>query len=588
MNNYRTGLQRADIYRIGGRIAAIYALFAALWILLSDQVLSLLVTDAVLLSRLQTVKGWCFVAATAGLLFLLVVRYLREISRRDARLNEVVLGVSQEVGEEFFSSLAEHIAKALNVRYVFIGELIGSSQDRVRSVAVFASGEHASQFEYALHATPCADVVNGELCSYASGVQALFPEDRLLQTMEVEGYIGTPLRSAGRKPLGLVVIMDDKPLQDVEQAASLLTIIGVRAANELERRRSEEALQRQFSQISTIFDSLNAIVYVASLETHELLYLNRYGVQLFGEQWRGRPCYQVLQTDQPGPCAFCTNDQLVHGGKILGPCVWEFQNTVTGHWFQCIDKAIRWTNGEIVRLEIAIDISERKETEQVQEQIISAVSHEMRTPLTAILGYTEYLRDYVESDEERRSCLETLYGEAERLSELIDNFLQMQRFKEHNVQIRRTSVPVLALIDRVCNHFAFTRETHPISIDCPAALPDILGDKDGLAQVLENLLSNAIKYSPGGGPIKVRAGCSNDEMVLSVADTGIGLTTEQQAKVFDRFYRVDNSDRRRIGGTGLGLTLARDIVELHGGRIWVESDPGKGSTFAFSIPLEAG
>jgi len=586
MQNYRTGLQFSDIYRVGGRIAAIYAGFAALWILLSDELLSLLVSDAVTLSRLQTVKGWFFVATTAGLLFLLVVRFLKAISSRDAKLNEVVLAVSQEVGEEFFASLAEHLAKALNVRYAFIGELIDPAREVVRTVAVSAGGQPAPQFEYSLYATPCANVLDGELCSYPSGVQALFPDDHLLQTMGVESYIGTPLRGAGRVPLGLVVIMDDKPLQDVELAESLLTIVAVRAANELERRRSEADLQLQFRQISTIFDSLNAIVYVASLETYELLYLNRYGVQLFGENWQGKPCYRVLQLEQPGPCAFCTNDQLVHGGKILGPCLWEFQNTVSGRWFQCIDKAIRWTNGEIVRLEIAIDISERKEMEQLQEQLISAVSHEMRTPLTAILGYAEYLRDHLVSDEERHSCLETLYGEAERLSELIDNFLQMQRFREPDVQIHRLPLAVPALLERVCHLFDFTQATHPVTIECPGDLPEILGDADGLAQVLENLLSNAIKYSPDGGAILVRAECGSNEIVISVQDAGIGLSAEQQAQVFDRFYRVDNSDRRRIGGTGLGLTLARNIVELHGGRIWVASAPGKGSTFAFSLPLQ--
>jgi PAS domain S-box-containing protein len=136
------------------------------------------------------------------------------------------------------------------------------------------------------------------------------------------------------------------------------------------------ALAEQFEQLSTIFDSLEAVVYVADLDTHELLYLNAYAQARFGREGLGKPCFSVLQTGQGGPCDFCTNHRLVSAGVPLAPHVWEFRNTVTGQWFQCIDRAIRWTDGRLVRMEVAVDITERKLAEEaVREasQMLEAV-----------------------------------------------------------------------------------------------------------------------------------------------------------------------------------------------------------------------
>ncbi len=142
------------------------------------------------------------------------------------------------------------------------------------------------------------------------------------------------------------------------------------------RRQVEEALLNQFKQISAIFDSVNALVYVADISTHELLFINAYGANLFGEDCLGKACYAVLQSDQGGPCAFCTNDQLIQNGLPQAPYVWEFQNTVTGKWFLCIDKAIPWIDGRLVRLEIAVDISDRKEMERERERLLLSLAAE--------------------------------------------------------------------------------------------------------------------------------------------------------------------------------------------------------------------
>jgi two-component system phosphate regulon sensor histidine kinase PhoR len=351
------------------------------------------------------------------------------------------------------------------------------------------------------------------------------------------------------------------------------------------RRAAEEALKNQFRQISTIFDSLNALVYVADMESGELLFMNRYGALLSGEEWQGKLYHEVLQLGQNGPGASCTNDKLVRDGKPQEPCIWEFQNTVSGRWYQCIDKAVYWTDGRLVRLEIAIDISERKEIEQMKDEMISAVSHEMRTPLTAMLGFTEFLLENEVEAAQRKTYLNTIHKETERLKELIGNFLDLQQSKSRLATYRFRPVEVCLLVKDAAGLFAFDKDSHRIVIDCPEGLPQIEGDEARLHQVLTNIISNALKYSPGESLVTIGARREKDGITIWVKDEGIGIPAEVQEKIFDKFFRVDNSDRRLVGGTGLGLALVREIVSAHGGRVWCESSPGKGSTFYVILPV---
>ncbi|HEX5773113.1 MAG TPA: ATP-binding protein [Geomobilimonas sp.] len=382
----------------------------------------------------------------------------------------------------------------------------------------------------------------------------------------------------------------DGTLIDVEITSHTLTFDGRQAevvlANDVtERRRAETALLTQFSQISTIFDSLNAIVYVADLEDYRLLYMNNYAATLFGGDWRERPCYEVLQEGQTKPCDFCTNDRLVKDGEPLPPCVWEFQNTRTGRWYQCTDKAIRWIDGRLVRMEIAVDITEHKDLERLKDEMVSAVSHEMRTPLTAMLGFTEFMLENEVAREEQQTYLGTMQRETLRLNELIGNFLDLQRLNARRQSFVFSPLAIEAVVGEAIALFQAVSEKHHLVIDCPPDLPKVRGDGTQLYHVLTNLISNAIKYSPYGGTVTVGAHLEEGMVIVRVRDEGIGIPTEELERVFERFYRVDNTDRRTIGGTGLGLSLVREIVHAHQGRAWVESKPGKGSSFYIALPV---
>lgn len=354
------------------------------------------------------------------------------------------------------------------------------------------------------------------------------------------------------------------------------------------RREAQEALKNQFRQISTIFDSLNALVYVADMETHELLFMNKFGTMLSGKDWKGKKCHEVLNLDPEQQCVFCTNEKLVQDGQPQPPQVWEFQNPSSARWYQCIDKAVSWTDGKLVRLQIAVDISERKEIEQMKDEMISAVSHEMRTPLTAMLGFTEYLLENEVDAAQQKVYLNTIYKETERLKDLIGNFLDLQQINARLATYRFSQVDVCLLIKDAVALFALENEKHRLVVQCPEGLPTIRGDEARLHQVLTNLISNAVKYSPPQGLITIGARSEGDSLTIWVKDEGIGIPPELQEKIFEKFYRIDNTDRRLIGGTGLGLALVREIVGAHGGRVEVQSSISEGSTFSITLPVENG
>jgi signal transduction histidine kinase/FixJ family two-component response regulator len=350
------------------------------------------------------------------------------------------------------------------------------------------------------------------------------------------------------------------------------------------RREAEIALNRQFAQFRTIFDAMTAIVYVADMTTYEVIYMNRYASSLFGEDWQGRLCYGLFQNGKDSPCEYCTNPLLVKDGTPQPAITSEHLNKRNGRWYQWTDRAIEWTDGRMVRLQIAIDITDIKEMERIKDEMISAVSHEMRTPLTAMLGFTEFLLDNEVDPQKQRGILETIHKETERLNELIGNFLDMQRLKSETGSFSGENISVAALINGSARLFSCTKDMHQVVVDCPPDLPTIKGDSEKLHQVMINLLSNACKYSPAGSQVTISARASADEVIIAVEDEGIGIAPDLRLKVFERFYRIDNSDRRMVGGTGLGLSLVKDIVDAHHGRVWIEANSPAGCRVMFAIP----
>lgn len=256
----------------------------------------------------------------------------------------------------------------------------------------------------------------------------------------------------------------------------------------------------------------------------------------------------------------------------------------------------RDTRGQLTgRLWVMSDVTRERESDRLKSEFISVVSHELRTPLTSILGYTELLLAREFAPNEQREFVKTVYDEATHLSQIVEDLLGISRLEAGTVNLNQWVGSLRQLISELTaqlNIHLFSR--HRLVIHIPTQLPPVYVDRDKIKQILFNLLTNAAKYSPRGGEIALTVDEPSELppdhphgrfLRVIVRDQGIGIAPEDLPRIWERFYRVDNSNTRRIGGTGLGLAITKALVELHGGRIWVESTIGKGSAFFFTVPI---
>ena len=254
------------------------------------------------------------------------------------------------------------------------------------------------------------------------------------------------------------------------------------------------------------------------------------------------------------------------------------------------DERVR-VNGEDELAQLAGRFNQMAErldqVESVRRRLIGDVSHELRTPLTAIKGSMEGLMDGILPANEE--TFQQIHAEADRLNRLVDDLQELSRVEARAYPLDFRPVDVSSLAQTVTKRLAPQAESKRISlhVELPPGLPPLLADEDRAIQILTNLTGNALQYTPEEGRVTIFAKRVNDEVQISVRDTGIGIPPEHLSHIFDRFYRVDKSRSRQSGGgSGIGLTIARALVEAHGGRIWVESaGEGAGSTFTFTLPI---
>ncbi len=227
-----------------------------------------------------------------------------------------------------------------------------------------------------------------------------------------------------------------------------------------------------------------------------------------------------------------------------------------------------------------------KRGESLKSELISIVSHELRTPLTALQGFSELLLTRDSSSEEARLWTLTINEEAKRLAKILDDLLNVSRIEAGAVRLQIAPTSIDEVVREVVSLFSAQSTKHGFALDFDGDGLCVSADRERLTQILDNLLSNAVKYTPGGGTIRVSAAAHDGAAVISVADEGLGIPTEELPKLFLRFHRVDTPDRVSIRGTGLGLYITQQLVAMHGGTISVESQVGRGSTFTFTLPLE--
>ena len=260
---------------------------------------------------------------------------------------------------------------------------------------------------------------------------------------------------------------------------------------------------------------------------------------------------------------------------------------------QCEFSVIQRESGFISGLVCVLtDVTEQQKIDRERRNFVSNVSHELRTPLTSIKSYTEALVDGAwENKEIAPGFLKVIETETDRMMRMITDLLNLSRMDQNRLGLEKEFINMNELVLHIVNRFEMVLQSEPYREKNYRILTDITQrdlwvelDQDKITQVLDNIINNAIKYSPDGGRIIVRLMETHTDIIVSVSDEGLGIARNDIPHLFDRFYRVDKARSRAMGGSGLGLAIAQEVVQLHGGKIWVNSIENKGSTFFVSLP----
>jgi len=386
-----------------------------------------------------------------------------------------------------------------------------------------------------------------------------------------------------------------------DQDGNITGIVGV-TRKITERKKAEEKLRIRDKAIES---SINAVA-MANLEGN-LTYLNPSFLKLWGydneEEILGRPTVEFWQAEEE---AAMVMRAVLEKGGWQGELVARRKDGLVFN-VELSASLVRDEYGKpICMMSCFIDITERKRAEAElqhhyeQEKVLRqnlekevkkrveftrALVHELKTPVTPILASSDLLVEQLQEGPSL-SLAKNIKESASTMNRRIDTLLDLARGELGMLQLNRKQVDPLQLLQKVASEMSPVASSHELSLvlDVPRSLPSIWVDGSRLQQVIINLLTNAFKWSPQGGKVTLRAKQKNDALIVEVQDMGPGIAKENQQKIFDAYYRVE-SDRQRLDGLGLGLALCKTIVESHGGKIWVESKKGKGSSFGFSVPL---
>jgi PAS domain S-box-containing protein len=394
-------------------------------------------------------------------------------------------------------------------------------------------------------------------------------------------YLGVPLLGPEGAPAGVLAVYARSPRtwrpEEIEALQALAGNTSAALANaELYSRVSLEK-ERSVAILANIADGIVAV----DRDGYVVLW-NAAAEQITGvpqDEAIGRTTTQVLQRQlEAGDDEAPSRQRLVsimRGGEEV--------------WLSLSEAVMRDPLGAVAgRIFAFRDISADRMVEQVKSDFVAAVSHEIRTPLTSIYGFAETLlrQDIPFGEEERRTFLGYIASESQRLTEIVDQLLNVARLDAGDLQVEVAPIDVGSVVSEVVETVeeSGVMNGHRFEIDLPEEPLAAEADRDKVRQVFNILLENALRYSPGGGTVTVGARRNADRVEVRVVDEGIGIPAAERDRIFRKFYRAESAARDGAAGTGLGLFIARELVIAMGGRIWVDSTEGEGSSFAFELP----
>lgn len=571
--------------------------------------------------------------------------------RADELLRMISEGTASAKGEEFFRSLARHLASALHVKYAFVAECTDASKTEVRTLAVWNGRRFIDNVTYGVAGTPCEQVMGGEVCLYPTNVQTLFPRDHGLATWNTESYLGVPIRGSSGDVVGHLAVLDEKPLAADARELSMLKIFADRTGVELERKRAQEAVERYTKRLETLREIDRGVLAAQSPEEigdaamrhiRQLIPCRRASVTVFDFE-AGHAVWQAVHAEDAGKMGVGARISLEPFGSLDAlrqGRVHAVEDATTLPQNPTFDllrgEGLRsWINvplvarGELIGTlnvgsehanafgaeeidavrevadSLAIAIQQARLNDQVQRQTVEleqriaertaeleafsySVAHDLRAPLRAIAGFSKVLLEEHAAD---------LDAEGQRVLRIIaDNTKNMGHLIDDLLSLSRLgrqemklqNIDMRELAESVFAELESGNPARKIELSI-AALPPARGDRGMIRQVLVNLFSNALKFTEPREIARIEVGCRPEggENAYYVKDNGVGFDASYAEKMFRVFQRLHRADE--FEGTGIGLAIVQSIIRRHGGRVWAEGKLDEGATLWFTlIPAAAG
>jgi PAS domain S-box-containing protein len=414
----------------------------------------------------------------------------------------------------------------------------------------------------------------------ASADERLLDADPILAA-GYAAYLGVPLSGPEGAPAGVLSVYARRPRtwrpEEIEALLALAGNTSAALANaELYSRVSLEK-ERSVAILANIADGI-----VAVDRDGQVVLWNAAAEEITGvpqDEAIGRTTVQVLQRQLESA------DEQAHAGQRLV----AIQRGGEEVWLSLSEAVMRDPLGVVAgRIFAFRDISADRMVEQVKSDFVAAVSHELRTPLTSIYGFAETLlrQDVPFGEEERRVFLGYIASESERLTEIVDQLLNVARLDAGDLQVELGRIDLGSVVSEVVGTVAESgaMNGHNVEVDLPEEPLAAEADPEKVRQVFSILVENALRYSPQGGTVTVGARRNADRVEVRVVDEGMGIPAAERERIFRKFYRAESAARDGAAGTGLGLFIAKELVIAMGGRIWVDSIEGEGSSFSFELP----
>jgi PAS domain S-box-containing protein len=531
------------------RIAAIYVAVSAVWIWSSDRLVHVVFGGSGLETVISSIKGSAWVTLMGILLYLLVAHDFKAIQSSEERFRVIY----EDNPSACFTVGGDGLTKSANKYGAgYFGyepaELVGRpyldqvyEADRPSFSAAFAQA--------LLHPD---EVVQWEYRKKARDGRILWIKESARAVTELSG-----------EQVVLVVGTD---------VTERRTFVDALAASEERYRRLAEASP----DVVFTADRDLKVDYVNDMGARLLRstpdkILGRHVNELFPKEIAGRMTGSLKRVLESGKPEYIESNVIFPGAEL-----WQ------GNWLV----PLLTPSGEITGvLGVGRDISEAKRIDALKTDFLSMASHELRTPLTSIIGYCDLLRatDYEEHPELFERVLRSLGERGNHMKKLVNDLLEVSRIESGDFKLVLEASDVGDVVRRSVEALQVP-EGLSLDVDVPGDMATVMVDPDRLAYAVDNLLSNAVKFSPGGGKISVRVR-AEDDIEIAVSDEGVGIDPEELSNIFERFTQADMSSTRAFGGFGMGLHIVRTIAWAHGGRVDVESEPGKGSTFTLHIPI---